>query len=291
MAEINDGLITREYVYLDGVPLALLDANGASPTRVYMVHTDQLGAAVKVTDETGAIVWNVKRRPFGEREMLAEQIEVPFGFPGQYYDQESGLFYNYFRDYDPSTGRYIESDPIGLDGGINTYAYVGGNPLRYSDPLGLRYVGQPGKARGSDGLGEMGDFQRGFTDFFNDLYGDLNPFPPGSCQYNRREIAIMLAGVAASDAARNLPEVLGPAWEVISSSPWYVAGRITGNAVNTAAFAAAFRRLPPNAKMAGSFGLSGAGTSWSNFKKLVKQIENFLDISCESCDLPNRRGR
>jgi RHS repeat-associated protein len=57
--------------------------------------------------------------------------------PGQYYDTETNLHYNYFRDYDPIIGRYIQSDPIGLSGGLNTFTYVDNQPLGYSDPKGL----------------------------------------------------------------------------------------------------------------------------------------------------------
>ncbi|WP_255251326.1 RHS repeat-associated core domain-containing protein, partial [Pseudomonas indica] len=66
--------------------------------------------------------------------------DIPLRFPGQLYDAHSALHYNYFRDYDPETGRYVESDPIGLRGGLNTYGYVYGNPLRFIDPFGLECI-------------------------------------------------------------------------------------------------------------------------------------------------------
>jgi RHS repeat-associated protein len=71
-------------------------------------------------------------------------------FPGQYYDKETNLHYNYFRDYDPQTGRYIESDPVGLNAGINTYTYVDSNPLRYFDPIGQSKVQGQSSIGGSD---------------------------------------------------------------------------------------------------------------------------------------------
>jgi len=101
------------------------------------VHTDQLGTPRKLTDPTGAVVWDASLTPYGMEDSIAGTETLDSRFPGQWADAESGLNYNYFRDYDPTLGRYIQSDPIGLRGGLNTYAYVGGNPISYTDPKGL----------------------------------------------------------------------------------------------------------------------------------------------------------
>ncbi|MCP4553646.1 MAG: RHS repeat-associated core domain-containing protein [Bacteroidetes bacterium] len=84
----------------------------------------------------------MKPRPEGGEVTLLDNPwgaawDNPLRFPGQYYDQETGLYYNHYRYYNPETGRYITSDPIGLEGGLNTYAYVEGNPLIYADLYGL----------------------------------------------------------------------------------------------------------------------------------------------------------
>ncbi|MBU2714348.1 RHS repeat domain-containing protein, partial [Zooshikella harenae] len=111
------------------------------------IHADHLNTPRRATNTEGNIVWawysdaygvgQVEDNPDGD----GQAVTLNLRFPGQYFDAESGLFYNYFRDYDPSTGRYIESDPIGLAGGLNTYAYVEGNPVGYIDPLGLDRYG------------------------------------------------------------------------------------------------------------------------------------------------------
>ena len=102
-----------------------------------VLHTDHLGTPQLVTDNTQAIVWQADYKPFGEVNITTETISNNLRFPGQYFDGETNLHYNYFRDYDPATGRYIESDPVGLDGGFNTYGYVDQNTIRFVDPLGL----------------------------------------------------------------------------------------------------------------------------------------------------------
>ena len=90
-----------------------------------------------MTNESQALVWDAVFEPFGSAYSITGTATNNQRFPGQYVDSESGFSYNYFRDYDPTIGRYVQSDPIGLRGGINTFTYVSSNPHSYSDPLGL----------------------------------------------------------------------------------------------------------------------------------------------------------
>ena len=113
------------------------DAQGAIASSVpFYLHSDHLNTPRMATNQTQQNVWQWQSDAFGVGQANGSLV-MNLRFPGQYFDQESGLHYNYFRDYDPETGRYVESDPIGLKGGPNTFGYVGGNPLRFSDPLGL----------------------------------------------------------------------------------------------------------------------------------------------------------
>jgi RHS repeat-associated protein len=106
-----------------------------APGAQYFVAPDHLGAPHQITDSGGNVVWLWDHDPFGNGTPTGT-FGYNLRFPGQFYDQQTGLHYNYYRDYDPAKGRYLESDPIGLNGGINTYAYVGGNPVDYVDPDG-----------------------------------------------------------------------------------------------------------------------------------------------------------
>lgn len=134
-------LRSQFYIWLDSLPLGGVtvsyDGEGAiaSSTPFYL-HSDHLNTPRLATDQNQQNVWQWQSDAFGGGQ-ASGSLALNLRFPGQYFDQESGLHYNYFRDYDPQTGRYVESDPIGLKGGLNTYAYVQGNPLALSDPDGL----------------------------------------------------------------------------------------------------------------------------------------------------------
>ena len=135
---------STEYVWLGNAPVAVLKKNGNAPAQLYYVHTDHLGTPRQVSNSaTNAVVWEWFGEPFGtsvpneDPGHSGKKFTMNLRYAGQYYDKESSLFHNGFRDYNPKIGRYVQSDPIGLKGGINTYTYVNGNPLRRIDPLGL----------------------------------------------------------------------------------------------------------------------------------------------------------
>jgi RHS repeat-associated protein len=108
------------------------------PTPVfYYVHDDRLGTPQLVTDSTQTPQWGTTYDPYGNTGTIISGIAQNLRYPGQYFDLETGFNYNLNRDYMPNLGRYLETDPIGLGGGLNTYAYANGNPLGFTDPTGL----------------------------------------------------------------------------------------------------------------------------------------------------------
>jgi RHS repeat-associated protein len=160
LAESNGatGAAQTEYLWLDDVPLALV-TNG----NLYFIHPDHLGTPQKATDASQAIAWDAVLRPFGQTEQQTFPSLTNLRLPGQYFDVETGLHQNWFRDYDPSMGRYVESDPIGLEGGNNTYAYVSNSPFQWRDPTGLDQEGGYQLCLDSRGGGGLHACEKGFN--------------------------------------------------------------------------------------------------------------------------------
>lgn len=139
MSEITDGT-ARDYVWLDNLPIGIVDRSG-STTAIRFIHADGLGSPRVVTDDADVVQWNwpYASNPFGEGAPVSTSgYTLNLRLPGQYFDSESGLNYNINRDYEAASGRYLQSDPLGIfSGQASTYAYVQNNPLRGVDPLGL----------------------------------------------------------------------------------------------------------------------------------------------------------
>ena len=136
IAEHDDtGAVIREYIWLDGRPLAVVEGG-----QTYQLHWDQIGRPVMATDATGAMVWAASYLPFGGIDQVwvdTLAIEQNLRFPGQWFQAETGLHQNWHRDYDPTTGRYLQADPLGLVDGPSVYGYARMSPVVWIDPWGL----------------------------------------------------------------------------------------------------------------------------------------------------------
>lgn len=118
------------------VPLAVIADASTSPQTLY-VHTDHLDRPVRMSDGTKALVWDAVYRPFGAVEAITGPASLDARFPGQWFQLETGLHYNWHRHYDPTIGRYLQPDPLGFADGASVYAYAGSSPAMRVDPTGL----------------------------------------------------------------------------------------------------------------------------------------------------------
>jgi RHS repeat-associated protein len=146
LAEHADtGAVIREYIWLDGRPLAVIEGG-----QTYWLHWDHILRPVMATSSTGAVVWAARYLPFGGIDQVLVDTGVltqNIRFPGQWFQAETGLHQNGMRDYDPTTGRYLQADPLGLVDGASVYGYARQSPVRWTDPTGL-YVFPQGCAGG-----------------------------------------------------------------------------------------------------------------------------------------------
>ncbi|HMS96619.1 MAG TPA: RHS repeat-associated core domain-containing protein [Tabrizicola sp.] len=124
------GTLLREYIWNGWDPVALIEGG-----TVYYVRADHIGRPVFATNSTGAKVWEASYLPFGGVHTSTGNLPAN-RFPGQWFQSESGLHQNWMRDYDPTTGRYLQADPLGLIDGPSTYGYVGQSPHMAMDPSG-----------------------------------------------------------------------------------------------------------------------------------------------------------
>ena len=147
-ADASTGATSREYIWMAAndneptdLPLAVVDDVTTFPT-LLMVHTDHLGRPIRMTDASRATVWQASWKPWGEPQSISGTRALNLRFPGQYFQIETTLAYNWHRHYDPATGRYTQPDPLRFVDGPSVYAYAGNSPFVYVDRDG-RFFKEP----------------------------------------------------------------------------------------------------------------------------------------------------
>ncbi|WNH53222.1 RHS repeat-associated core domain-containing protein [Stenotrophomonas oahuensis] len=163
----STGRVWQQAVWLDQYPVAILPAQDGHQAQLTFIQVDHLGTprvAIDSARDVSVWAWSSKGEAFGDQAPSADtdgdgvEYQLNLRFPGQQYTAATELNYNYLRDYDPAVGRYIQSDPIGLAGGLSTYLYSGASPVESIDPLGLRDV-------------DLGSGYKGRVDLYNKSNG------------------------------------------------------------------------------------------------------------------------
>ncbi len=234
LAELDaHGRLTRQYLYLADLPLAVIDTPDGRPLaplkeeplesiaadlvriaqswfgddeRLVWLHANHLGAPEAATDAAGNVLWRADYAPFGAARVEATDFTLHLRLPGQYFDPETGLHYNRQRYYHPGHGQYLSPDPLGTPDGPNPYAYVAFNPLRFVDPNGLVLFA-------FDGTGNTDDVSWLWAHssspsnvvLFRDLYDD-----------GRRRYISGVGTLDRSDPARPI--------DPADYKPWYIPG-------------------------------------------------------------------
>lgn len=188
LVEEHDGsgdLVRRSVFGVGFAPVVISDVSGTTES-IYEVHTDHLDTPRALTDESGTHVWRADYRVYGEAlvnedvDGNAQSVVLNVRFPGQYWDAELGLHYNWHRYYDPNIGRYISADPVGQMGGLNEYRYAGNKPLLIVDPLGLKSYLVSRPLQGPGGRYAAHNFIASNADYPGDPKATLHSFGKSS---------------------------------------------------------------------------------------------------------------
>ena len=193
-----NGKSIEETLYLGDMPIAVV-----KPSGTFFIHSDYRNTPRQIDAMDQRAVWTWGPISFGGNAPNQNPTGSPSGdfvynlrFPGQYFDQETGLHYNYFRDYNPRVGRYVQSDPIGLGGGVNTYAYVRGNPIIGIDQFGLDWIYHQGtgQIQHQDANGNTIDVGTGYSGQGNGLNNpdmqnaqNVGPIPQGTYDIQQQQ--------------------------------------------------------------------------------------------------------
>ena len=172
----------------------------------YSLVTDHLGTPKAMFDATGAEVWSASIDAYGAlRDPKGHRQSCPFRYPGQYEDQETGLYYNRFRYYDPQAGRFLRPDPIRLLGGLRSYGYVA-DPSGALDPLGLASCRNSWNAFQEDTTGDYASRSEAAA-AYRRLVSGQSPWPEGYAPTSRTMLPGERFNMALSPVGPQVDEV------------------------------------------------------------------------------------